>query len=631
MADFLSTVASMFRARKKGESQKKSKLGSRESRRFVKPTEKKKDTGKAFTNEEIARIMNASRLPIQQQKSYYEINPDLKKRVKERTKVAYESAPTLVGTMEGINPVSTLNTLQGAVGEIDVSKTTKTAPYIVGNMLGQAGQYLTTGGIAQAGVSSAILKGSQGVSKKLAANAASDIITGVPLNVAESLKTSKTPQEFAKNFAVSTALDVGLGAAVGGASSAVKSLKANKATKPIADALEKGGYVKDAKEAEIKMQQAVKNISKQKKITQPAEVANILPTQPVPSTEVPFTEAPIGQKITTPIVGTKQNIVELQQKMDNLMGAVKPEPVPVSEMIQGKAQKNVVKKEASKFAPRRPIKDSFNDFYTDTVNGLEPFERVAKKTNDLEVLNQVDALRKIKSVVERNIVNNQTDEFGNAIGKSINEITQDVRNYMPYDVFDTYRYVLAHLDMVKQGRELLEGLEYNEATTILRNIVRDYPEVVNLKAEFDAYNNNLTNMMVREGLMSPEELLDLQAKYPNYATTYRDRDIGSYVGTNSKSRNVDSFRLNAKKGGDLDILPGYEQLAIKTEQVRKAIEVNRLMKLKQLRDSANLSDGKAKIGNEQDETTLNLDSMLQEGTDGNKYFHYFENGKPTLS
>lgn len=288
MADFLSTVASMFRARQKGESQKQTKLGSRESRRYVKPTEKKKDTGKAFTNEEIYRIINASRLPIQQQKSYYEINPELKKKVKERTRVAYESRPALVGALEGLNPISGLNTLQGAVGDIDVSKTTKTAPYIVGNMLGQAGQYLMTGGLAQAGVAGTILKGSTGIGKKLAANAAADIITGVPLNVAESLKTAKTPEEFAKNFAVNTALDVGIGAAVGGAGAAIKALKANKATKVIADTLEKGNYTKEAKVAEVQMQQSIKNLTQRKlkagsTIVQPTPEAQMVNTQ-VPST-----------------------------------------------------------------------------------------------------------------------------------------------------------------------------------------------------------------------------------------------------------------------------------------------------------------------------------------------------------
>lgn len=226
-----------------------------------------------YTNEEIARLMTASRLPTDMQKKYYSIEKNLGDRVVQKTKESAELNPGTFGFLQALNPIDTKKTLETAVGKIDTSKAENTLAYKVGYGLGLAGQYATGGGIGQKAVAEGLYKGGSKLAK-FGANRVGDVIASAPLNIADSIKTSDNGKDFAKNLALNTALDVGIGGLVD-LPQAVKALKGTKI--PTAE-------------------KSIPNVPKSEKVVLPdnAKVEPVVEAK----VEAPKVEAPVEPKVT---------------------------------------------------------------------------------------------------------------------------------------------------------------------------------------------------------------------------------------------------------------------------------------------------------------------------------------------
>lgn len=280
MADFKSVIANMFRQNN----------GSKILTKARKKTEKYVP----YTSEETAKIQAISRLPLSMQQQAYKSDKALAKRVSELTPKSIEARPFVGGAMN-VTGQNLIKKLESATGQkLDTKEVQDSALFKAGSLAGEVANFALTGGVAGGAVAGLVTKGKElGTLAKLGANVTGDVLASTPYNLTQAAQTAvgtKNPEkEFAKNFAINTALDVGIGGAINVVPLIAKALKKVPDTKVVGDALEKGGAIKDAQD--VKVQQAVKNLTQRKlkagsTIVQPTpEAQMVVPQVPEQTTQ----------------------------------------------------------------------------------------------------------------------------------------------------------------------------------------------------------------------------------------------------------------------------------------------------------------------------------------------------------
>ena len=308
---------------------------------------KKKPTYKPYTNEELLRIENVSRLPASMQKTYYTSHPAIRKKVVKNTSEAIKSMPNVVyGAAEYLNPIKTKTMLEGVThSKIDTGNKEKTAGYQVGKVAGLMGQYAMTGGGAAGAVSKSLYGGAK-LAGKIGAGALSNALISAPVNTLTSAQDSENRKDFGKNMAINTALDLGSGAVFAGVPAIVKALKGKKpveitptATKNTIDRIVKGKKLANTitkplskneldsavakvapqatpEEVKIVSDAVAPQVDKELKSVEPKidqEVAKQI------SADIKGSEPQIGSNISAPVVGYKQDSKELAEKFNQKM------------------------------------------------------------------------------------------------------------------------------------------------------------------------------------------------------------------------------------------------------------------------------------------------------------------------
>ena len=195
-------------------------------RKYTTPTKKPKielPKYTPFTNEEVGLLQHQSRIPMAMPKS------DLRDKAALNTEYALKVNPEMYGFMEGFSPLATKKRTERMLGQqIDTGGIEDSLRFKVGYGAGLMGQYMTTGGVAhgavRAGLTKAIPQLAQNAGRSTAKNvlgvmgasALADVLTGVPINTVQAIKESTVGEEvnwnqFAKSFAVNTAIDVVFG------------------------------------------------------------------------------------------------------------------------------------------------------------------------------------------------------------------------------------------------------------------------------------------------------------------------------------------------------------------------------------------------------------------------------------
>lgn len=193
---------------------------------------------------------------------------------------------------------------------------------------------------------------------------------------------------------------------------------------------------------------------------------------------------------------------------------------------------------------------------------------------------------------------------------------------------------------IREAKEYLNALEtknkpvYGDSVTadvsreVVKKLEAENPEFKELAKAYTEYNNALRKMLVDGGVIS-QQTADLWAKmYPHYMPIRRDgkSKLGITVPLDTNKTGVNA-PIKQATGGNSDILPLSNTMAIRTQQTFKAIARNSfgielMHTLDSVVDSERVSVDEVMDGFE------NHDELLKEGKRGqNPTFTVFENGQ----
>lgn len=295
----------------------------------------------------------------------------------------------------------------------------------------------------------------------------------------------------------------------------------------------------------------------------------------------------------------------------------------------GKTEILTEKKKASlleKYANDKfTMKDSLDVLAQKIINKGHYVDQLAEKTNNPELKFMYD--RNLNSFAEGQYVVGvaQTNNKGEKIGKSINEIWEPVESSNLTKEFSEYLLHKHNIDRSERGKFVFgEEIGPAESTKIALDYEKKYPEFKRWAQDINNFHhNNLLNMK-DAGLITEDTIKYIETMYPNYIPIARNNEKSTYTGNNDRTGTL--APIKRATGGNADIQPLKDTMAQQTIKIKRLINQNKLGQelAKSLKN--------AKVIENNCETTyapsmlMELETLVDTDTKGNKYYTYFEDG-----
>ena len=328
--------------------------------------------------------------------------------------------------------------------------------------------------------------------------------------------------------------------------------------------------------------------------------------------------APVVENVT-PEAPIKEAHEAIRPKQDKEPRMAKATPAE-----QARAQ---ILTEEPKVNKKKP--SAWNLFKDNFVDKGTIFETLSLKTGNRELQGKWKAIGRAESSAQWFMEN------GNASTSSLKAIRDTVEKSGKTQQFYEYLYHQHNVDRMNLenryadmenkpvfGYDVTSEMSRKEAAK-LENANPEFKEWAN---EVYSYMTYLREMMVDSGVISSETAKLWAEMYPHYVPVRRMGDDGLNINvaldTNRTGVNAPIKRAT---GGNRDILPLFDTMAMRTEQTFKAVARNRFgVELKNMLGTA--------FENEAVDIDEAIDSveteLLQEGKDGrNPTFTVFENGE----
>lgn len=271
------------------------------------------------------------------------------------------------------------------------------------------------------------------------------------------------------------------------------------------------------------------------------------------------------------------------------------------------------------------MKDSLDTLAQKIINKGHYVDKLAEKTNNPELKFMYD--RNLNSFAEGQYVIGvaQTNNKGEQIGKSINEIWEPIENSNLTKEFSEYLLHKHNIDRSQRSKYVFgKEIGPTESTAIALDLENKHPEFKRWAKEIKNFNhNNLLNMK-EAGLITEDTIKYIETMYPNYITIARDNENSTYTGKNDKTGTL--APLKKATGGNADIQP------LKDTMAQQAIRIKRLINQNKLGQELAKSLKDAKVIEKNSETTyapsllMELETLVDTDSKGNKYYTYFEDG-----
>lgn len=159
--------------------------------------------------------------------------------------------------------------------------------------------------------------------------------------------------------------------------------------------------------------------------------------------------------------------------------------------------------------------------YQNTVDYLSPLKTINRETYET-ALDASRANNLANSIIRDKFVDNE----GNVIGSSLNEIMKNVRGLGKK--FDDYLVLRHAVTRMKRGERVYDdalNMTPDKAAAEVAKLEARYPGLKQVGEQWDAFNTNLLDSGVREGLITKEARDAMRAENPNYAAMRRQFDL----------------------------------------------------------------------------------------------------------
>ena len=274
---------------------------------------------------------------------------------------------------------------------------------------------------------------------------------------------------------------------------------------------------------------------------------------------------------------------------------------------------------------KKTLKESKDILAQKIVNKGHYIDKLAESSNNKELKYMYD--RNLNSFAEGQYVigNAQTDNNGNVIGKSVNDIWKPAEQSNLVQEFSEYLLHKHNIDRSERKKYVFgDEIGPADSTRIALNLEEKYPQFKEWAKDVYKFNDNNLKLLKEAGLLSQDTIDYIKNMYPNYVTISRDVEQSLLGKSNNKTGTA--LPLKQATGGNSDIQPLKDAMAQQAIRIKKLINQNNLGKElgKTLKN--------AKVKQEYDieiapSELFELDTLVDEDAEGNKYYTYFEDGK----
>lgn len=203
---------------------------------------------------------------------------------------------------------------------------------------------------------------------------------------------------------------------------------------------------------------------------------------------------------------------------------------------------------------------------------------IAKPNNDTYVREAITQLEEVASNSQVMIHNVQTDSEGNIIGKSLDQIMSPLKTKKQQEDYDKYHRLQLHIERLNANVEGVVDLSKSDAQKLVNKILKVHPEYNYIDNDLRIYNNNLLDLLEKNGVISNQLNEKLRNKYKYYMPIYSSelstfKDLGDkkYLKNMKVDNTIDDVTKASKNVKSL-----RKSMEDKTYNVLSAIAKNNL-------------------------------------------------------
>lgn len=203
---------------------------------------------------------------------------------------------------------------------------------------------------------------------------------------------------------------------------------------------------------------------------------------------------------------------------------------------------------------------------------------IAKPNNDTYVREAITQLEEVASNSQVMIHDVQTDSEGNIIGKSLDQIMSPLKTKKQQEDYDKYHRLQLHIERLNANVEGVVDLSKSDAQKLVNKILKVHPEYNYIDNDLRIYNNNLLDLLEKNGVISNQLNEKLRNKYKYYMPIYSSelstfKDLGDkkYLKNMKVDNTIDDVTKASKNVKSL-----RKSMEDKTYNVLSAIAKNNL-------------------------------------------------------
>ena len=253
-------------------------------------------------------------------------------------------------------------------------------------------------------------------------------------------------------------------------------------------------------------------------------------------------------------------------------------------------------------------------------------DKLARQTKNNQLSSTYDYMLQANGIAQQNIGNERfnpkTQQYE---GKGLYKIFEPIENSGELQDFSEYMYHKHNIDRMRLDSTYGEDNKpiFGDTVTsdVSQEIVTNYektnPEFKEWAQEIYDYNNFLLDVLVDYGVITAEDKAYYNKKYPNYVPTIRATDkTKTQMEIMGKKASI-NVPIKKAKGGNQDIIPLKEAMALRTMQTMNSA----------LRNNFGNELYKT-IGVEVDQSNINLDEVVGDNIDVDDFLTKSTKEKP---
>ena len=273
----------------------------------------------------------------------------------------------------------------------------------------------------------------------------------------------------------------------------------------------------------------------------------------------------------------------------------------------------------------------FSRFVRNFVDKQAVFEKLALKTKNRELMAKADFLNRSGARAQR-FIGKGTDGV-----RSLNDLQKEVENSGLTKSFYDYMYHKHNIDRMtleerykdtKNKTVFGDSVTADKSREVVAKYEAEHPEFTKWAQDVYDINKHLRKLLVDSGVISQETADLWEEMYPHYVPVRRVGDSGINVNVPlDTGRTGVNAPVKKATGGNRDILPLFDTMAMRAEQTYRAIARNSFGV--ELKNTLNSIVGEADTNiDEVIDSIDNHEELLKKGENGrNPTFTVFENGK----